>query len=100
VSDDRTLLSRPDDGPPLAAAPEAIRGLVEARGLGLIRVDAAEPGRLAAVVEMSVVEQERLPPARNTDVLGFTLPLLRRVDAPWFPDALILWLRSAGTGHT
>lgn len=99
VSDDRTILSRPDDGPPVGEAPESIRGLIEARGLGLIRVDPAEPARLACVLEMSVVERERLPPARSVELLGFTLPLLHRGDAPWFPDALNLWLRSSALGR-
>lgn len=95
VSDDRTILSRPDDGPPLAAAPEAITGLVEAWGLGLIRVDQAGPTRLTAVLDMSVIERERMPPGRTTDILGFTLPLLYRVETPWFPAALVLWSRTA-----
>lgn len=95
VSDDRTELSRPDDGAPLAKAPEAIAGLIEARGLGLIRVEPAGPTRLAGVLDMSAIERERLPPARTTDVLGYPLPLLHRVEAISFPDALILWLRSS-----
>ena len=94
VSDDRTVLSRPDDAAPLAEAPEAIAGLIEARGLGLIHVEPAGPTRLAGVLDMSAAERDRLPPARTTEILGYPLPLLRRVDAPWFPDALILWLRS------
>jgi HPr kinase/phosphorylase len=94
VSDDRTVLSRPDEGAPVAEAPEAIRGLIEARGLGLVPVGPAGPTRLAAVLEMSIVAQERLPPDRSTDVLGFAIPLLHRVDAPWFADALVLWLRA------
>lgn len=98
VSDDRTVLSRPDEGPPLADAPEAIRGLIEARGLGLIRVRAAGPSRLGCVVDMSTPSQERLPPPQSTEVLGFVLPLHHHVDAPWFPGALLMWLRSASEG--
>lgn len=94
VSDDRTHLSRPDGGAPVAEAPEAISGMIEARGLGLIRVDPAGPTRLAGVLDMAVVERERLPPARTSEVLGCSLPLLHRLDAPWFADALVLWLRS------
>lgn len=94
VSDDRTVLSRPDDGAPLADAPDPIRGLIEARGLGLIRVDSLGPTRLAAVLDMSVVERDRLPPTRSIEVLGYSLPLLHRVDSPGFADALVLWLRA------
>lgn len=100
VSDDRTLLSRPDPGPPVADAPEAISGLIEARGLGLIRVAPSGPTRLAAVLDMSAVEGRRLPPPRRIDVLGYALPLLHRVDADWFADALVLWLRSGPEGRS
>lgn len=94
VSDDRTLLSRPDDGPPIARAPETIEGLVEARGVGLIRVAPAGQTRLAAVVDMSVRETRRLPEPRTTEMLGWVLPLVFRVDLPAFPASLILWLRA------
>lgn len=94
VADDRTMLSRPDAGPPLATAPPQIRGLIEARGVGLIETAAAGPTRLAAVLDMSVVESERLPPTRRVEVLGYALPLLHRVDTPAFPAALMLWLQS------
>jgi HPr kinase/phosphorylase len=94
VADDRSLLSRPGEGPPLAEAPATIRGLVEARGLGLIELDAAGPTPLAAVVDMSVAETARLPEARTTDILGFSLPVVSRVDSESFPAALMLWLRA------
>ena len=94
VSDDRTRLSRPDDGPPIADAPDAIRGMIEARGLGLIEAGAAGPTRLVAVLDLSVAESRRLPEPRWTQVIGCTLPLVYRVDAPGFPAALLLWLRS------
>ena len=94
VSDDRTRLSRPDDGPPIAAAPDAIRGMIEARGLGLIQTGAAGPTRLVAVLDLSVTETRRLPEPRWTRIIGFNLPLVYGVDASGFPAALLLWLRS------
>ena len=93
VSDDRTTLSRPDDGAPFADAPEAIRGLIEARGLGLLSPGCVGPVRLAAVLDLSEEETERLPAERTTSVLGCDIPLLRRVAAPSFPAALVAWLR-------
>ena len=56
---------------------------------------AAGPVRLAGVLDLSHLEEKRLPAPRMTDVLGFELPLLYRVDAPWLPAALVLWLRNA-----
>jgi HPr kinase/phosphorylase len=98
VSDDRTIIRRPDEGAPCASAPDAIKGLIEARGLGLIPVQCVGPTRLAGVLEISIIEEARMPPVRTAEVLGFTLPLLHRVEAPWFPAALVVWLRSRQGG--
>lgn len=79
----------------MATAPREIGGLIEARGLGLIRVPVAGPTRLSAVLDLAVVEDTRLPPRRTIEMLGTPLPLLRKVDAPSFSAALILWLRAS-----
>ncbi len=108
VADDRTVLSRPDEGPPLAEAPRAISGLIEARGFGLIEVPVVTSARLAAILDLGFLEAARLPAPRFRDILGFSLPLIHRVEAPWFAAALVLWLRSGGStssrlgsqGHT
>jgi HPr kinase/phosphorylase len=94
VADDRTVLTRPDPGPPIAAAPPRLLGLIEARGIGLLRAPPAGAARVAAVLLMDQAEVERMPPDRTRGVLGYPLVELRRVDAPWFPAALVLWLRA------
>jgi HPr kinase/phosphorylase len=98
VADDRTVLSRPDPGPPIATAPPPLAGLIEARGVGLIRVPTLAAVRVTAILTMTGAETERLPPERLRDVLGYPVVDLRRVDAPWFPAALLLWLRNRDAG--
>lgn len=98
VSDDRTTLSRPDDGPPIADAPETIRGMIEARGLRVIEIGAAGPTPLGAVLDLSELETRRMPEPRFTPILGFSLPLVYRVDTRAFPAALVFWLRSGVQG--
>jgi len=91
IADDRTVLTRRGDAV-IAASPDTIRGGIEARGVGLLRAPASEPCALACVVDMDREETERLPPDRETEVLGVTLPLLRHSVMTCFPAALILYL--------
>ncbi|WP_163847285.1 HPr kinase/phosphorylase [Pseudooceanicola aestuarii] len=95
VADDRTDLTC-DGARIIASAPAALRGLVEARGLGLLRADHRPAAPLVAILDLDAEEPERLPPHRTTDLLGVTLPLIRgyhnggmRIPAP----AILQYLR-------
>lgn len=91
VSDDRTVLTDSAGGP-LAGPPTAIAGLIEARGLGLLRLPYQSGVPLAAVVDLAEEETERLPPIRRTDLLGHAVPLFRRARGAHFASALFLAL--------
>ncbi|WP_411911809.1 HPr kinase/phosphorylase [Rhodovulum sulfidophilum] len=91
VADDRTILTRTGSGL-LASAPEAIRGLIEARRVGLLRAAAVASAPVVLAVDLDTSETERLPPARVTEILGESLPLLRRVDRPYFAAAILQYL--------
>ncbi|MBL3594370.1 HPr kinase/phosphatase C-terminal domain-containing protein [Rhodovulum sulfidophilum] len=91
VADDRTILTRTGSGL-LASAPEAIRGLIEARHVGLLRAEAVASAPVVLAVDLDSPETERLPPARVTEILGESLPLLRRVDRPYFAAAILQYL--------
>ena len=88
VADDRTEL-RLENGTVMARAPEAIRGMIEARFVGILAAKALECAPIHLVIDMNHVETDRLPPKRNTELLGQSLPLLYRVDADHFPAAVI-----------
>ncbi|OAN78435.1 serine kinase [Sulfitobacter sp. EhC04] len=92
VADDRTRVSRHGDDV-IADVPESIAGLIEARGLGILRVPHVGPTPLALVVDLSQAEQDRLPPPRSHRVLGLDIPCLHRVDGPHFASAILLYLR-------
>ena len=69
VADDRVDIA---DG--IASAPPALAGLLEVRGLGILRLPHAETARLALAVELGAVS-ERLPmPERHAEL---DLPLVR-----------------------
>ena len=92
ISDDRTLVTL-RNAHPVASAQIPIKGLIEARGIGLLRVEPAPPAPIALIVDLDQTETERLPPERTRDLLGHTLPLLHRVEGLHFAPALILTLR-------
>lgn len=75
VADDRTVL-RGDAGRVVADAPDALRGLIEARGVGILHAAAHGPVDLALVVDLGRPEPERLPPDRRTLLLDASLPLV------------------------
>lgn len=69
VADDRTVL-RSTDGRLWASAPPALRGLLEVRGVGILRVPWAAETPLGLVVDLVAQADElRLPdPGRTTDL--------------------------------
>jgi RNase adaptor protein for sRNA GlmZ degradation len=78
VADDQVELRR--DGEALvAAAPAALAGLVEARGVGILSLPRADTARLALVVDVSPSGAapdpgQRLPDPARVDLLGVSLP--------------------------
>jgi HPr kinase/phosphorylase len=76
VADDQAELRRLDHQI-LVRAPASIAGLIEVRGIGIIRVDAVEEAPLALLVDLvPSSEVERFPESRFEKVLGLTIPLI------------------------
>ncbi len=74
ISDDYTDLAA-EDGRLVATAPASLRGLIEVRGLGVVRIPAASAAPLVAVVDLVAAGQlERMPPLRTETILGFAVP--------------------------
>lgn len=92
VADDRVVLTRAGQSV-IASAPENISGLIEARGIGLLKAATCGPVPLAFVVDLNQTEAERMPPIRQTVLLGVSLSLLFKVDAPHFASALIQMMK-------
>ncbi|MFP1643832.1 HPr kinase/phosphorylase [Pontitalea aquivivens] len=92
VADDRVDL-RLRDGGLWASAPPRIRGLIEARGFGLLSANALPVARIALAVDLDHEETERLPPMRETQYLGQSVPLVRFLRQDHFPAAIMQYLR-------
>lgn len=74
VSDDQVRVRREGDRL-YASAPPALAGLIEVRGLGIVRLDAAPETELALAVRLlPAAEIERLPEPRRVEILGVALP--------------------------
>ncbi|MCL6740088.1 HPr kinase/phosphatase C-terminal domain-containing protein [Sphingomonas sp. RB56-2] len=79
VSDDRTII-RKDGGKLIASVPDAIKGKLEVRGIGIVDVDQLQDAPIALVVELTT-EIPRLPDdSRERQILGIGVPLIS-VDA-------------------
>jgi serine kinase of HPr protein (carbohydrate metabolism regulator) len=76
IADDQSELHRRGDSI-IARAPATIAGLVEVRGIGIIRLDALAEAPVALLVDLVAPESlERLPARRSERVLGLDLPLI------------------------
>ncbi|MCP3972014.1 MAG: serine kinase [Rhodobacteraceae bacterium] len=98
VADDRTDIAL-HDGWPFASAPASIRGMIEARGIGLLAAEAQAHARITLVVDMDRIETGRLPPERRTDLLGCAMPLLHKIESPHFAAAILLYLKAGKADH-
>lgn len=93
VSDDRTAVWV-QHGHLHARCPAAeIHGLIEARGIGLLRAPTVDSAPIALVADLSQPETERLPLRRKVTILGCELPLVLQVQNGHFAEALMLYLR-------
>ncbi|MEL7464965.1 MAG: HPr kinase/phosphatase C-terminal domain-containing protein [Pseudomonadota bacterium] len=68
---DQLVMSVPDTG----------RGVIEARGIGLLRTPAAGPTRLTLALDLGEREDTRLPAPLRWTRQGLSAPLLRRPSA-------------------
>lgn len=74
VADDYTCVTR-DGGMLIATSPEPLSGLLEVRGIGIIRVEAEPQAPLVALVDLVPrIGVERMPDIAEEQVLGIALP--------------------------
>jgi len=76
VADDRVdVVAR--DGALYASAPDALAGLLEVRGVGIVQLEYAREARLNLLLDlMDVAFVARLPEAAYEEMLGVRLPCL------------------------
>ncbi len=76
VADDQTAL-RVDGGKLWADAPPTIAGMLEVRGLGIVRLPHHGPVPVALLADLAPPDKiDRLPQAETVDLLGLAVPRL------------------------
>jgi serine kinase of HPr protein (carbohydrate metabolism regulator) len=86
VADDYVALEAKNGGV-FASAPGTLSGMIEIRGLGLMRLEARTEAPVALVVDLTdPAAIERIPETRYCDLMGFRLPWLAL--APFQASAL------------
>lgn len=98
IADDRTVLFA-RDGALFARPPRSIAGLIEARGVGILRLPPCRLARIVLVVQLVPPDQAaRLPEAEQARRLDCMVALLRAHPGDAFPLALARALRHAKRG--
>ena len=92
VSDDQTILSR-EASHLIAKAPLELCGVIEARGIGLLRAQYHSAAQISLIINLGRVENERLPSLRYETILGIRLPVLCAVEVSYFPAAILQYLK-------
>jgi HPr kinase/phosphorylase len=99
VADDRVLLER--RGSTLVArAPDALAGLIEARGIGLIRVGSVSETPVTLAVDLAQPSSARLPQTREITWLGIGIELISGRDAPNLHHVLYVILQGGSVQRT
>jgi HPr kinase/phosphorylase len=76
VTDDQSVLSRRGDAL-IVSAPKRISGLMEVRGIGIMRVEALTEAPVVMVAELVRPEQiDRMPERRREEILGLSVPVI------------------------
>lgn len=92
VADDRVIVARDGERVRLSA-PVALRGRIEARGVGIISARPAKAAELVLVADLGRAEPHRLPPQRSIGLLGRRFPLVLGAGNPHLGPALLQLLR-------
>ncbi|MCC5955471.1 MAG: serine kinase [Natronohydrobacter sp.] len=87
VADDQTELRR-EGGQIHLSSPPVLRGLIELRQLGILRLEPVASAVLAVLVDLDEHESERLPQRHVTDIQGVLVQRLRRASGRAFAVGL------------
>jgi HPr kinase/phosphorylase len=80
----------------VARAPAALRGLIEARGVGVLPLDALDEAPLALAVDLDRAPAARMPQRHTIAFLGVALELISGRDVPNVDAALTILLQTRG----
>ncbi len=92
VADDQTILNS-HDGKLLASCPPPLRGLIEARGVGILNAASLDQAEVTLCADLDHEETARLPARRYVTFLRHRIDLVYRVTNGHFPAALLHYMQ-------
>lgn len=92
VADDQVRIAA-DNGVLTASAPPRLAGLIEARGIGLLRVRHVASARIVLAVDLEMNETERLPQLRTRRITSECVPLIAGAERPYLSQVVLACLR-------
>jgi len=92
VADDRTIVRLGRKGLYLSA-PEPIRGVIEARGVGLLSAPFADESGLSLLVELGKPAEGRLPDRQYRSIMGVRIELVRSATVDRLAPKLVHLMR-------
>jgi HPr kinase/phosphorylase len=93
VADDRVELTR-RGGALIARAPAALGGLIEARGVGILRLPAMPEAPVALAVDLDRAAAARMPHAQEIIWLGIKVELISGRDLPNLEHVLTIFVQN------
>jgi len=97
VADDWVVIERGRAVGLVMSAPGPIQGLVELRGIGLVRMPSfIDQAPLTCVVDLNRYAAERLPHPDQRGLLGIQFPVIFGKNRPGLAPALMAMLRAGG----
>jgi HPr kinase/phosphorylase len=88
------------DGMLTGRAPVQIAGLIEARGIGILRMDSVESVPFALAVDLDRSAEARLPQHEHITILGCKLRLISGQGNPNIDAVLAILLRAESSGRS
>ena len=76
VADDRVNIKASQDKL-IASAPKILRGLLEVRGIGIIKIKNKLSTKIDLVIDLISTKSERLPENQNYNICDINIPLYR-----------------------
>jgi HPr kinase/phosphorylase len=95
IADDQVAIEPDGTGLRAFCPRDSIRGMIEARGFGLLHMAAQTSARLILALDLDRIEGARLPPSRQVTLLGRALPLAHAPKGDHLPFALYCHLNGA-----
>ena len=92
LADDITWLRR-DGDEIIASCPPQLSGLIEARGVGILKAPPAPPAPLSLVIDLGTAEDDRIPPRRTIPLFGQQVPLLHNPATGYFAPMILRYMK-------